>query len=258
MKSKKVLSTQKKITEKKTQRKQTILRKKSEKNTQIETLSAPVPVQKDMPLHVYFVRHGETEKNRARIHQSPNTPIGAKGKDQILTTSEALRSVNATLLLSSEYTRALESARIIGMATGLMPVTNGLFYEIVRPSKFFERSILSLETMWYVCMTLLHRKDPRWHYYDAENMYDVSVRANRALAYLESLHGAHQSVIVVSHTVFINCLVSLMCTRKLFNLAELILTFLEIKRMKNGEIIHLEYVGKTSNTTCSWRRVHDV
>jgi broad specificity phosphatase PhoE len=214
----------------------------------------PIPVQQE-PLHVYLVRHGQTEKNKRRLHQSPNTPLSTKGKEDAVNAAETLRSVNASLLLSSEYTRAIETARVIGLHTGLTPHTNGLFYEIVRPSKFYERSILSLETVCYVMLSIIHRKNSFWRYADAENISDITHRSKKALAYLESLHGEHQSIIVVSHTVFINILVSLMCTQKPFDIWKLFLTFLEIRHTKNGEIIHLVYTGSSAEGTCSWERV---
>lgn len=206
-------------------------------------------------MHVYFVRHGETLKNRRHIHQSPNTPLSSKGKEQAITAAEALRGVNPDLLISSEYTRALETARVIGLHTGLTPVVNGLFYEIVRPSKFFETSVFSLETLWYVFLSLIHRNNPKWRYADAENLSDVTERARRAIKYLESLTNTHASVVVVSHTVMINILVSALCTHKMYDFWGLLLIFLNIDRMKNGSIIHLEYTGPAAPNTCAWRIV---
>ncbi len=208
-------------------------------------------------MHVYFVRHGETLKNRRHIHQSPNTPLSPLGKEQAITAAEALRAVNPDLLISSEYSRALETARTIGLHTELTPVVNGLFYEIVRPSKFYERSVFGLETLWYVFLSLIHRNNPKWHYADAENLSDVTERARRAIKYLESLTGTHGSVVVVSHTVMINILVSALCTNKMYDFWSLLLIFLNIDRMKNGSIIHLEYTGATAPHTCAWRIVRE-
>ena len=97
-------------------------------------------------MHIYFVRHGETLLNKSHVHQSPNTPLSAEGREQVLTVAEFLRSVNPDALLTSEYTRAVESARIIGSAIGIKPVVSGLFYEIVRPSRLFGKSHFNLET----------------------------------------------------------------------------------------------------------------
>lgn len=208
-------------------------------------------------MHVYFVRHGETFLNRQHIHQSPNTPLSPKGREDIVTTSEFLRSVNPDFLVSSEYTRALESARIIGTHVGLTPHTNGLFYEIERPSKFFHMSLFSLETMWYVLLLLLHMHNPSWRYADAENISDISNRAQRALRYLESLAETHHSVVVVSHSVFMQAMVSCIQngTKPTLTFFDLVRMFVRIWYTKNGSVIHMEYSRPTNADTYTWRYV---
>lgn len=208
-------------------------------------------------MHIYFVRHGETMLNKRHIHQSPNTPLSPKGREQVLTTAEFLRGVNPDALLTSEYTRAVESARLIGGAVGIKPMVNGFFYEIMRPSKLFGKSHFNFETFWYVILSVLHRNNPSWRYGDAENFFDISSRAKKALAYLESLRGTHDSVVVVSHTVFINTMVSYMCKNRILDIRDLILTFLHIERMKNASVVHVEYTGATAPHTCAWTLVQE-
>ncbi len=209
-------------------------------------------------MHVYFVRHGETPLNRKNIHQSPNTPLSPKGKEESVTVAEYIRTVNPDLLISSEYTRARETAGIIGLHTGLSPVVNGLFYEIARPSALFSTSHFNPQTFWYVLLSVINRKNSSWRYKDAENFNDISSRAQRALTYLESLKNMHTSVVVVSHTIFINIMVSYMCKARMLDVRDLMLTFLHIRRMKNTGIVHVEYVGKGNGNTCAWRMVEDV
>ncbi|HEX4798990.1 MAG TPA: histidine phosphatase family protein [Candidatus Paceibacterota bacterium] len=208
-------------------------------------------------MHVYFVRHGETEENRRHVHQSPNTPLSPRGVDGVRTTASMLRVVNPDLLISSEYTRALESARIIGQHVGLEPVTNGLFYEIVRPSSFYQKSIFSFKTLTFVFFSCMRRNNPSWRYEDAENAVMIADRAQRALAYLESLRGTRQSVVVVSHSVFINVMVAYMCRNTMLRITDMLGTFLRIGKLKNGEVVHLEYVGNGAKGLCNWRIVQD-
>lgn len=203
-------------------------------------------------MHIYFVRHGETMLNAKHVHQSPNTPLSEKGREQVLTTAEFLRGVNPDILLTSEYTRAIESARLIGSSVGLKPTVSGFFYEIMRPSKLFGKSHFNLETFWYVLLSILHRKNKSWRYTDAENFFDISSRAKKALTYIESLRDTHTSVVVVSHTVFINTMVSYMCKDRILDIRDLFLTFFHIKRMKNASVIHMEYNGSSAPNTCAW------
>ncbi len=209
-------------------------------------------------MHIYFVRHGSTTLNDQHIHQSPSTPLSPKGRDEAFSVAEYLREVNPDMLISSEYTRALETARVIGMHVGLTPVANGLFYEVARPSSLFGKSHFHPRTLMYVCLSALLRNRAAWRYQDAENFSDIKARATRALAYLESLRDTHASVIVVSHTIFINMMISYMCQNKMYDLKSLMLTILHIKQMKNTDVIHVEYVGKTGKNTCAWSIVHEV
>lgn len=206
-------------------------------------------------MHVYFVRHGETLALRRHRHQSPNTPLSPTGREQANSTAEYVRSLNPDILLSSEYTRALETARIIGMQTGLTPITNGLFYEIMRPSKFFEKKIYSIETLWYIMLSVMHHKNHSWKYADAENFVEISTRAQKARVYLESLSSTHTSVVVVSHTVFINLMIAYLCNNNLLNIFDMARTFLFVEQLKNGGVIHVEYTGTGGANTCSWNLI---
>ncbi len=206
-------------------------------------------------MHVYFVRHGETALNKRHMHQSPNTPLSPKGREDALTASEYLRGVNPERIFTSEYTRAQETARIIGSVLGKKPEVHNLFYEIIRPSKFYGKSHFYPETFWYVFLSLINRKNPLWRYTDAENFVEVSRRARSAISFLESLNDTHESVVVVSHTVFINLMVAYMCRNRILGHRGLMRAYLHIETMKNGEVTHLEYMGKGDEHTCSWRCV---
>lgn len=209
-------------------------------------------------MHVYFVRHGETLLNEKNIHQSPNTALSPKGREQSVTVAEYLRGVNPDLLITSEYTRARETAGVIGQYVGLVPQANGLFYEIERPSSLYGKSHFHIETLRYVIGSVLNRKNKTWRYKDAENFEDISSRAQRALAYIESLEKEHNSVVVVSHTVFINIMVSYMCKNRMLDVRDLLLTFLHIEKMKNTGIVHVEFLGRSSGNVCAWRLIDGV
>ncbi|QQR65323.1 histidine phosphatase family protein [Candidatus Kaiserbacteria bacterium] len=209
-------------------------------------------------MHIYFVRHGSTVLNDLHVHQSPGTSLSPKGYDQALSVGESLRSVNPDLLISSEYTRARETARVIGECVGLTPEVSDFFYEVSRPSSLFGKSHFHPKTLVYVFLSTLMRNRPSWHFEDAENFSDIKMRATRALTYLESLTPTHASVIVVSHTIFINMMISYMCQNKMYDLKSLILTILHIKQMKNTDVIHVECMGRTNKNSCVWSVVYEV
>lgn len=204
-------------------------------------------------MHLYFVRHGETELNRKRIHQSPNTPLSDKGRGEALSVAEFLRPLNPDMLITSEYTRARETAGIIGPSIGLTPLVQGLFYETVRPSELFGKSLFHPKTLWFVLCTFLKWKNSTWHYKDAENVTDVKRRVESAKEYLESLAPAYASVVVISHTVFINFLILRMSKSKGVHLGDLLMTLLRIRKLRNTGIVHFEYSEDETGGESTWK-----
>lgn len=207
-------------------------------------------------MHVYFVRHGETTLNRKFIHQAPSTPLSERGREQAVTAAEYLRPMNPDLLLTSEYTRAKETARIIGMMLDITPQVHTLFYEVERPSKLCGKSIFSPGTFWYVLTSVMKRNDPTWRYADAENFMSIYSRVQKALRYIESLSETHQSIVIVSHTIFINLMVAYMCHDRILAVRDLLPSFLNIKKMDNCGVVEIQYVGRTGENTCAWQMIY--
>lgn len=72
---------------------------------------------------VHLVRHGETDDNAVRRFQVPEVPLSDKGREQATAVAETLAaSVNASMILASDYARAWETAGIIARRLDL-PVT---------------------------------------------------------------------------------------------------------------------------------------
>lgn len=203
-------------------------------------------------MHVYFVRHGETDLNRQRVHQTPNTPINARGLDQARVAGEMLRPMNATLLLSSTYERAAQTARTIGLSVGLTPTYSSLLHEVGKPTEFAHTPLLSVRAVWYVLRSAWNQHDPKWHYKDGENFPHIYERIDRTRAFIESCAESHASIIVVSHSVYLSLMMNYMCKNKALTLRELTSTLLSINTLKNCGIYHLEYVGPVQAGACAW------
>ncbi len=205
-------------------------------------------------MHIYFVRNGQTDLNKRFLHQSPSTPLNEKGYEQARTVAEHLRPMNATLLVSSTYDRAAQTARIIGASVGLTPHFMPLFREIERPTPFAEKSLLSIQTLslWYLALSVLFRNRPTWRYKDGENLSDIYRRVQKSFQYIESLIEAHDSIIIVSHSAYINLMISYMCHGEQLTLRDLVRILLSTNSLKNCEVLHVEYVGPTAKGTCAW------
>lgn len=205
-------------------------------------------------MHVYFVRHGETDLNRHGVHQSPSTPLNAVGASQARSVGETLRGVNPDVLLTSRYARAYETAYIIGAHVGLAPRRDNRFREVGRPSILAGNPLFSFRTAWYLLLSALHRNTHTWRYKDAENFYDIHARASQAINYLESLAEDHGSVIIVSHSEFINLMIAYLCHGRALTAWELFRILFNVGMQKNCSIAHVEYIGKTHQSTCAWMR----
>jgi broad specificity phosphatase PhoE len=69
----------------------------------------------------FFVRHGETDGNHARIFQSADQPLNARGLAQAESASEALKSERIERIVSSTMARAWVTAEILARPHGIAP-----------------------------------------------------------------------------------------------------------------------------------------
>ena len=67
---------------------------------------------------IFVARHGETELNAARVIQLPTTPLSARGQRQAEQLAARLAALGVTSILTSDLTRAIETATAIARRTG--------------------------------------------------------------------------------------------------------------------------------------------
>ena len=65
---------------------------------------------------IYLIRHGETDLNRARVVQVPETPLSSLGRDQARRLGRRLVGEPIERLIASDLARADETARAISLA----------------------------------------------------------------------------------------------------------------------------------------------
>lgn len=69
-------------------------------------------------MSILLVRHGETEGNRLRVLQQPETPLSDRGKAQARRLGERLAALGVAAILASDYARARMTAEAVRSATG--------------------------------------------------------------------------------------------------------------------------------------------
>lgn len=95
---------------------------------------------------IYFIRHGESEGNAKKIHQSKETPLSDIGQDQAKILALRFKNIQTDLIIASPYLRAQQTAQAIATKNNLQIETNELFSERRGPSELIgvsQQSIIS-------------------------------------------------------------------------------------------------------------------
>jgi broad specificity phosphatase PhoE len=67
---------------------------------------------------IFLVRHGETDANAARVLQTPDAELSARGREQAWRLARRLREAGVARVLSSDLRRAAQTAEALAAATG--------------------------------------------------------------------------------------------------------------------------------------------
>lgn len=156
-------------------------------------------------MNLYFVRHGATDAHEQFKTQTPEEPLNEKGLNQAKKLADRFNDIKLDLIVSSSYTRALQTANFISKKV----VASDLFIEARKPSEIVGLSYEDPKAA-PVLREVKDKfiSDPNWHYSDEENFYDLKKRGKEAIKFLESQ--THENILVVSHGNFIGFLTALM------------------------------------------------
>ncbi len=201
-------------------------------------------------MEILLVRHGETEGNVAKRHQSDATQLTDRGRVQIEEAAKRLVEMKPTHLISSPVLRALESSRMIGIVLDMIPETNPLFVELDRPKFLHGNFHKSIGSLWFYT---------RWYFGIANNAKHggesyKALRERVALAqeFLMN-YPADARIVIVSHSVFINFFLAHLCTKRPLNPIQAGIRFLKVLAIKNGSITKVVYGATESRKNCQWR-----
>ena len=143
------------------------------------------------PLKLYLVRHGETAWSLSGQHTgTTDIPLTAHGEDEVRSLSANFSKIPFARVLSSPRQRARRTCELLGLGKAL---------EINQDLAEWDYGTYEGQR------TVDIRKDrPNWNLWKdgcpgGEMPADVSVRADRLIAYLNSLHG---NVALFSHGHF--------------------------------------------------------
>lgn len=202
-------------------------------------------------MEIYFVRHGETEYNRKHVHQPDDAPLSALGRQQAERVRDAVLALKPTHFITSTHSRAVETASIINEAGEYELEYNELFRELERPEHIQGKKHFGLRSLIYIAQWFSGLRDSYWKKRGGESHKAFVERLRAAQAYLESLP-EDATVVVVSHSVFINFFVEHVCRERLLSTKEAFKLLMKITKLENTEITHVSYNPDFGDGVCKW------
>jgi 2,3-bisphosphoglycerate-dependent phosphoglycerate mutase len=161
-----------------------------------------------MKKKIYFVRHGESEGNAARVHQSKDTPLSEIGQSQAKMVALRFKNISVDQIIASPYTRARQTAQAIADYNDLEVEENALFQERRGPSELVGLSQLSEQSK--QIRGALHQhlleENGTWRYSDEESAVEFAARSKQALDFLQKR--SENNLVVVSHALNIRMLLA--------------------------------------------------
>lgn len=155
--------------------------------------------------NIYFVRHGESEGNQARLYQSSETSLSEKGHSQAKLIADRFSNIEVEIIISSDYLRARQTAKYISEVTGKDIIESQLFRERKRPS-IQENQSKEIPELIAIDKEIEHNwGGVEWKYSDEENFTDLRQRAKECFELLENM--TEDNIVVVTHKNFLHCLV---------------------------------------------------
>lgn len=155
-------------------------------------------------MKVYFVRHGESVLTESK-HQLPDSPLSDLGRKQAESIAKRFKTIPIDQIISSSYTRALQTAQEIEKVTAVPLLYRDLLVERKMPSTFLGKATNAPEIVPIHEMIREHFYESDWHYADEENFTDLMTRAKKALDFIHSQE--KENVVVVTHGYFLTVLV---------------------------------------------------
>lgn len=157
-----------------------------------------------MEKHVYLVRHGESEENASHVHRGLEAELTDKGREQAEIVAGRIERLDVDVLLSSPFTRALDTARAIGEHLRREPEQSELLGEWLPPSETVGLHRDQPEMQGIFAKILGALEDPHFRHSDEETFVELTARAEAVLRMLAER--PEERLCVVTHGGFLRVL----------------------------------------------------
>lgn len=203
-------------------------------------------------IDIYFFRHGETDGNVARRHQPDQTRLTPRGKEQARAAGKRAALLHPTHFITSTQVRAVETTRLIGETLTLIPETNDLFQELIRPDAINGHYHRSFKTIGYLVRWYFDRAGGYGEHGEGESYQTFRRRLKEAKQYLATFPPGSR-IVVVSHSVFITLFVAHMCSEERLSLLRAARFLVKIFLLRNTGMVHVRFAPEHVNAECPWR-----
>jgi broad specificity phosphatase PhoE len=155
---------------------------------------------------IYFVRHGQSEGNVGPIRQSHTTTLTEHGRKQAEHIGRRAEKLYIDTLISSDMSRALETAEIIKNHISLPIITCNFFRERKRPSEQLGINKDSPESLRIDSILTNNFLTRAFRFSDEENFEDLKERVRLGLSFLEQQEGSN--IMVVTHGYILRMIIA--------------------------------------------------
>jgi 2,3-bisphosphoglycerate-dependent phosphoglycerate mutase len=159
-------------------------------------------------MHVYFVRHAESQYNALDRHQVASIGLSELGIKQAEDVGQRLSNKKIDVIMSSPYERARQTAEFVSAAVQKPVEFTALLTEIKRPSVIEGRHHDDPEAVRIRRAILDNFHDPAWRYSDEETFFDVRERAIQCMTFITHLD--RSNILLVTHGGIMGMIIAVM------------------------------------------------
>ncbi len=158
-------------------------------------------------IRIFFVRHGESKMNERNVYQNKNTALSKKGVKQAKAVARKLKGIGIEAVFSSDYRRAMQTAKLIQRQIGKKIAYTNLLGELREPSEMVGVDHDAPEAIEMRRIREIHADNKKWRYGDGENTHELR---ERVLKWVQNVRKSGKgSVLAVTHQLVITMIIAI-------------------------------------------------
>ena len=201
-------------------------------------------------MKLYLIRHGESEANKKRVHNTPAVKLTKEGLDQARAIAKRLKNFDIDFIYSSPLIRARQTAEAISKSLNLpVELWEGIM-EVKTPSINQGKRENDKEAMEIETKIAENYSKGDYRHSDEETFNELKTRAENVLSHICKVH-PNQNVLCVSHASFIK-MILLTAIVDEYLTPDVYVRFREHSRNNNSGVSILEFTKKYGWELNTW------